>query len=114
MRVFLPKFNVTWGTFELKESLQALGMRDAFVSGRADFSGMDGTKRLFIGRVLHKASIEVNEKGAEAAAATAVVMMRAPERTHTFRADHPFLLLICDNSTGSILFLGRIVDPSVE
>lgn len=114
VRVFLPKFNVTWGTFELKESLQALGMRDAFVSGRADFSGMDGTKRLFIGRVLHKASIEVNEKGAEAAAATAVVMMRAPERTHTFRADHPFLLLICDNSTGSILFLGRIVDPSVE
>ena len=114
VRVFLPKFKVTWGTFGLKEPLQALGMRDAFVSGRADFSGMDGTKRLFIGRVLHKASIEVNEKGAEAAAATAVVMMRAPERTHTFRADHPFLLLICDKSTGSILFLGRIVDPSVE
>ena len=92
--------------------LQALGMRDTFVSGRADFSGMDGTKRLFIGRVLHKASIEVNEKGAEAAAATAVVQKRG--RVPTFRADHPFLLLICDNSTGSILFLGRIVDPSVE
>jgi serpin B len=114
VRVYLPRFKVTWGTFELNESLQALGMRDAFVSGRADFSGMDGTKRLFIGRVLHKASIEVNEKGAEAAAATAVVTMRAPARTPTFRADHPFLLLICDNSTGSILFLGRIVDPSVE
>jgi len=111
VNVYLPKFKVTWGTFELNKPLQALGMRKAFGSG-ADFSGMDGTKILSISAVLHKAFVEVNEEGTEAAAATAVVMSRGVPRIHTFRADHPFIFLIRDNTTGSILFLGRMVDPA--
>jgi serpin B len=111
--VYLPRFKVTWGTFELNKPLQALGMRKAFVPG-ADFSGMDGTKSLFIGLVLHKAFVEVNEEGTEAAAATAVIMRKNGGRMHTFRADHPFLFFIRDNVTGSILFLGRVLDPSKE
>jgi len=110
--VFLPKFKVTWGTFELKGPLQALGIQKAFSSG-ADFSGMDGTRSLSIDSVLHKAFVEVNEEGTEAAAATAVIMTRGGSlETPTFRADHPFLFLIRDKTTGSILFLGRILDPS--
>jgi serine protease inhibitor len=113
VNIYLPKFKVTWGTFELNKPLQALGMRMAFGSG-ADFSGMDGTRSLFIGLVLHKAFVEVNEEGTEAAAATAVVMKRSAPRIHTFRADHPFLFLIKENVTGSILFVGRVLDPSKE
>lgn len=111
VNVYLPKFKVTWGTFELNKPLQALGMRKAFGSG-ADFSGMDGTNTLFIGLVLHKAFVEVNEEGTEAAAATAVVMKRSAPKIPIFRADRPFLFLIRDNVTGSILFIGRILDPS--
>ena len=112
VNVYLPKFKVTWGTFELNEPLQALGMCKAF--GPADFSGMDGTRTLFIGLILHKAFVEVNEEGTEAAAATAVVTKRSVPRIHTFKADHPFLFLIKDNVTGSILFLGRVLDPSKQ
>ena len=76
----------------------------------ADFSGMDGKKDLFISAVLHKAFVDVNEEGTEAAAATAVLADggRVLER---FRADHPFLFLIRDNRTGSILFMGRLTNP---
>lgn len=112
VKVYLPKFKITWGTFDLKMSLKALGMREAFVFGKADFSGMDGTRTLFIALVLHKAFVEVNEEGTEAAAATAVVMKKGVPRIHTFKADHPFVFLIRDNTTGSILFLGRVLDPS--
>ncbi len=112
--VWLPKFKVTWGVFSLKEPLQYLGMRKAFDPLGADFSGMDGTRELFITQVLHKAFVEVNEEGTEAAAATAAVVGRtmALHRTQTFKADHPFLFLIRDNVTGSILFLGRVLNPS--
>jgi len=94
----------------LTEVLQAMGMPTAF-GGGADFSGMDGTRSLFISSVLHKAFIEVNEEGSEAAASTAVIM-RKSNLAYRFRADHPFLFLIRDNKTGSILFLGRVVDPN--
>ena len=107
--VYLPRFKITWGTFELNKPLKALGMRKAFGSA-ADFSGMDGTKTLFIGLVLHKAFVEVNEEGTEAAAATAVGMKL--NGGLTFRADHPFVFLIRDNATGSILFLGKVLDPN--
>ncbi len=107
--VWLPKFKFTWGTTDLVGPLQALGMKEAFTRS-ADFSGMDGSKGYFISLVLHKAFIEVNEQGSEAAAATAVVHKRSmPPR---FQVNHPFLFLIRDNVSGSILFLGRVADPA--
>lgn len=113
--VFLPKFKAT-SEFLLKGTLAELGMSDAF-SRQADFSGMDGRKDFFIGDVIHKAFVEVNEEGTEAAAATAVGMFGSAAPTHSkpvpvFRADHPFLFLIRDNRNGSILFLGRVTDPT--
>jgi serine protease inhibitor len=114
VRLWLPKFKTT-SEFSLNQTLAALGMTDAFTA-RADFSGMDGTTNLFISAVIHKAFVEVNEEGTEAAAATGVVWetkgIHIPEESVVFRADHPFLFLIRDNRTGSILFLGRIVDPT--
>ncbi len=109
--VFLPRFQVT-SSFSLADTLAALGMPTAF-TGRADFSGMNGKGGLFISAVEHKAFVAVDEAGTEAAAATAVVMKRGglPEGTKLFRADRPFLFLIRDRKTGSILFLGRVVDP---
>lgn len=113
--VALPKFKMSSG-FSLAQALKAMGMNDAFDPARADFSGMDGRARwLYLSAVLHKAYIEVNEKGTEAAAATAVVVaptaMRIKERPQEFRADHPFLFLIRDSATGSILFMGRVARP---
>ena len=112
--VYLPRFKVTWGTYDLVRPLQSLGMRKAF-GGEADFSGMDGTKAFRIGLLLHKAFVEVNEEGTEAAAATvAVGLLGGRVRERNFKADHPFLFVIRDNATGSILFLGRILDPDVS
>ena len=106
---WFPKFKMT-SEFSLSQQLQALGMKKAF--GDADFSGMDGTKKLYISAVLHKAFVEVNEEGTEAAAATAVVIsLKSARRYPSFRADHPFLFLIRDKATGSILFLGRYAKP---
>ena len=111
VNVYLPRFRITWGATDLVRPLKALGMRDAFTMG-ADFSGMDGTRKLLISKVLHKAFVDVNEEGTEAAAATAVVMrLKSAMRPLVFRADHPFLFLIRDNKTGCILFMGRVVDP---
>ena len=108
----LPKFKIT-ESFSLKNTLESLGMPTAFGPG-ADFSGMDGKTILYIGAVEHKAFVEVNEEGTEAAAATAVVMnlMSVAAAPPRFRADHPFLFLIRENHTGSILFLGRMSDPT--
>ncbi len=115
VQVLFPKFKLT-AQFSLGHALAALGMPDAFAAGKADFSGMDGSRELFIGAVIHKAFVEVNEEGTEAAAATAVVMMatsmREPEPVPVFRADHPFLFLIRENRSGSILFCGRLADPT--
>ncbi|MBN1766096.1 MAG: serpin family protein, partial [Sedimentisphaerales bacterium] len=112
IRLYLPKFKMT-SEFTLNQVLKEMGMPNAF-SNKADFSGMDGTQGLYITAVLHKAFVEVNEEGTEAAAATAVVMgLKAmPARPPVFRADHPFIYLIRDNQTGSILFLGRMMNPS--
>lgn len=110
VRVYFPRFEMTWGTEEISEHLGALGIHDAF-SSRADFSGMSDLKDLFIGAVFHKAFVAVNEEGTEAAAATAVVMKRLAVMEETvFRADHPFLFVIRDNAAGSILFMGRVAD----
>jgi len=111
--VQLPRFKLT-AQFRLDQPLTALGMGDAFREGVADFSGMDGRPNwLYIGAVLHKAFVEVNEEGTEAAAATAVIMpARAlPRPDPVFRADHPFVFLILDRASGSVLFMGRLADP---
>jgi len=92
-----------------------MGMTDAFALPPADLSGMTGRKDLFIGGVIHKAFVGVNEKGTEAAAATAVPLQtleEMPSEPKVFRADHPFLFLIRDNHTGSILFMGRVMNPA--
>jgi serpin B len=109
VRVSLPRFS-TRSRFELSETLAEMGMPAAF-SGAADFSGMNGRRYdLFISLVVHEAFIEVDEQGTEAAAATGIVMKRGG-RPRAFVADHPFLFLIRDRETGSVLFLGRVVDP---
>jgi serpin B len=109
--VTLPRFRVE-ARFDLAEQLQALGMPLAF-SPAADFSGISSEK-LRISKVIHQAFVDVNEEGTEAAAATAVILSRPapPVSSVTFRADHPFLFLLRDNRTGSVLFLGRVMDPS--
>lgn len=116
VRVFLPAFSMTQ-QFQLKRTLNAMGMVDAFDPVRADFSGMGDTLQgLYISDVIHKAFVEVNEEGTEAAAATAVIMRTTsmPPPPPEFRADHPFLFLIKDNKTGSILFAGRYADPVAD
>ena len=110
--VFVPKFKMT-SQFSLASVLKSMGMKDAF-SPNADFSGINGKRDLFISAVIHKAYVEVNEEGTEAAAATGVVMRLTsigPAPIPVFRADHPFLFLIRDNLSGSILFIGRVANP---
>ncbi len=113
--VYLPRFEIT-SQFGLSDTLSAMGMPDAFTEN-ANFSGMDGTRELFISDVLHKAFVEVNEEGTEAAAATGVIVgitSRSLLQPPIFRADRPFIFLIKDNATGSILFLGRLADPTQD
>jgi serpin B len=112
-----PRFTMTQ-EFELSNALSAMGMPQAF-GGSADFSGMTGKPDFTISAAIHKAYIDVNEQGTEAAAATSIIMratamMRPfPEQPPVvFRADHPFLFLIRDTKTGAILFLGRVTDPT--
>ena len=110
VEIFLPRFTVA-SSFNLGKTLAAMGMSDAFTPFVADFSGIDGAQDLFVGFVLHKAWGQVNEAGTEAAAATVIgVELSVP--LPSFRADHPFLFLIRDTQTGSVLFLGRLTNPS--
>lgn len=110
--VWLPKFKMTFEV-ELNEVLENLGMSSAF-NGSADFSGMADRGGLYISAVVHKAFVEVNEEGTEAAAATAVVVTESAAIANEFRADHPFVFMIRDNHTGSILFMGRVTNPVDE
>ncbi len=117
VRMTLPKFTMT-SDFMLSKILPQLGMPSAFVYPKADFSGIDGTRELFIGEVVHKAFVAVDEKGTEAAAATAV-MARAgaaprQEEPIDVRADHPFLFFIRDTKTNAVLFMGRVLDPTAS
>ncbi len=111
--VSVPKFKMT-GEFLLSETLKSLGMLDAFSIKLADFSGMTPDPvGLYISEVIHKAFVDINEEGTEAAAATAVEMRlkAAPEPKPVFQADHPFIFIIRDIRSSSILFLGRVIDP---
>ena len=110
VQLTLPKFTMT-RQFELSKELEALGMTDAF-SSKADFSGISTAEGLMISQVIHKAFVDVNEEGTEAAAATAVTIraqavFRRPPPV-VFRADHPFVFMIRDRDTNAILFLGRL------
>jgi serpin B len=107
----MPRFEIE-SEFSLVRALAEMGMPTAFSMG-ADFSGMDGTEELFIGEVLHKSFITVDEAGTEAAAATAVEMQLkgAPMEPIKVTVDRPFIFFIRDIETGAILFVGRVVDP---
>jgi serpin B len=113
IEVFVPKFKLA-SSFSLNETLVSMGMYDAFDQTRANFAGMDGTTLLYISAAIHQAVVEVNEEGTEAAAATGIAMsLKAmPAQPTTFRANHPFIFLIRDNRNGSILFMGRVIDPT--
>ncbi len=110
--LFLPKFKMT-RRLDLAATLSALGMPLGF-SAEADFSGITGTPALRLSDVVHQAYVEVNEEGTEAAAATGGIMSltAAISRNPVLRVDHPFVFLIRENRTGSILFLGRVTDPT--
>ncbi|HET9588028.1 MAG TPA: serpin family protein, partial [Anaerolineales bacterium] len=108
----LPKFEFE-SEFSLADQLKALGMTDAFDPDRANFSGMSERNDLFISEVVHKAFVAVDEKGTEAAAATAVIVgvTSAPAFEVTLTIDRPFIFLIRDIPTGQILFVGRVLNP---
>ena len=111
LNVYMPRFKFK-SNYQLRDVLANMGMHTAF-SGRADFSGMDGGRNLYIDEVIHQAFVDVNEEGTEAAAATAVTLMRmAMPLPLEFRADHPFMFAIQEKQTGNILFLGGVYDPS--
>jgi serpin B len=116
VQVTLPKFSLQ-SSFNLNQTLIALGMTLAFDPTQADFSGMDGQHDLYIGLVVHQANVEVDESGSVAAAATGVAVLAGDAVSSnppqvTFNANHPFLIVLRDLSTGTLLFLGQLTNPS--
>lgn len=116
--IALPKFKISGASISLKDTLTAMGMGLAFDEQRASFRGMaaGGEPNLFIGDVFHKAFVDVHEEGTEAAAATGAVMYPTsamlPSEPKPFIADHPFVFFIRDAQKGTILFMGRVMDPT--
>lgn len=113
--LFIPKFRIET-SFDLASAIAGLGVKSAFNPAAADFSRMGGGRSLYLDTAVHKAFIEVDEAGTEAAAATAIVarLTSAPaEQAVTFRADRPFLYIIQDDESGAILFMGKVVKPSI-
>jgi serpin B len=114
VRLFMPRFRIA-SSFSLERPLSAMGLTSIFRYGDADLSGIDGTRELYVSKVLHKVFVNVDEQGTEAAAATALVARfgAAPrvEPTIDVRIDRPFLFWIVDKPTGSVLIAGRVVDP---
>ncbi|WP_448516671.1 serpin family protein [Pseudothermotoga sp.] len=112
VQLFLPRFKIQQ-RLSMKETLMKMGMIDPFTD-RADFSKIDGTRKLKIQNVIHQAFVEVNEEGTEAAAATAVTMgikMAMPVMPVIFRADRPFMFFIQEETSNTILFMGRLQKP---
>ncbi|MDY6989629.1 MAG: serpin family protein [Thermodesulfobacteriota bacterium] len=114
VRLTMPRFSFSFG-LSLTQALRAMGMPDAFNPSVADFSGMDGAFNLFISDVIHKAFIAVDEAGTEAAAATAVIMKLTamPKEPIVVSVDRPFIFMIRDIPTKTVLFMGRVLDPEV-
>ncbi|NXW62176.1 ILEU inhibitor, partial [Eurystomus gularis] len=110
VHVRLPKFKLE-ESYDLKSDLAAMGLLDVFDSGKADLSGMSGARDLFLSKIVHKAFVEVNEEGTEAAAATSGTAVLCMVMEEDFSADHPFLFFIRHNPTQSILFFGRYASP---
>jgi len=116
--VSMPRFKFSW-KMKLNEVLDDMGMKKAFQPYVADFSGMTGFKDLFIGYVIHKTFVDVNENGTEAAAVTAVGMFTTsmpvdPPQKIYFTVDRPFLFTITEKSTGAILFIGEMNAPEYD
>ncbi len=120
VNVSFPRFEASpSSSVSLRTELEAMGMPVAFDKAKADFTGMadppDPDERLAIDDAFHKAFVKVDEKGTEAAAATAVVMsargMGGPPKIAEFKADHPFLFFIIEKQSGLVLFMGRVTDP---
>lgn len=110
----MPKFSYQ-SSFGLAEILSGMGMTSAMAPGQADFSGMDGSRELFISSVIHKAIVVVDEQGTEAAAATGAVVgiTSAPaDQPVVLAVDRPFILLIRDINSGTLLFMGRVLNPA--
>ena len=114
VQVVVPKFTLST-QYQLVPMLSAMGMPRAFDAQQADFSGMaDDPQRLFISHVVHKAYVDVNEEGTEASAATGVIVgvkSAVPTQPRVFRADHPFIFIIRHEPTGTVLFMGRVMNP---
>ena len=114
VQLHIPKFKVE-STYSLLRVLQKLGINDAFLQGKADFSAISGNQELFANEVIHKAVIELDEKGTEAAAATAIAMRGGsamqPVNPVLFKADHPFIFMLKDLKTSTILFIGLVKNP---
>lgn len=114
LTVHMPKFEFDT-EYDLVEKLQSLGIHQAFDKDNANFDGITEDERLFIAKAIHKAFVDVNEEGTEAAAITALVVTLVsgpPEPKHEFIADHPFIFIIQEKHTGEILFMGRVMDPT--
>lgn len=112
VNVALPRFKLE-SSFDLQQTMEDLGMRDAFSEGDADFSGITTAKPFFVQAILHKAYVNVDEKGTEAVAASSGMLTDGdiPPPTIDFKVDHPFVFVIRDTTTGVILFMGRVVNP---
>ena len=117
VQVALPKFKSN-AQFEISTTLRTMGIESAFDADAADFSGISDRRDVFLAAVLHRAFVEVDEAGTEAAAtgiswAAAIDPGEEPQAPPVFRADHPFLFVIQDNRSNATLFLGRMLNPSV-
>uniref|UniRef100_A0A7M4FIU1 Ovalbumin-related protein X-like n=1 Tax=Crocodylus porosus TaxID=8502 RepID=A0A7M4FIU1_CROPO len=108
VNVYLPRFKIEEG-YNLKSSLQAMGVLDVFSLAKSDLTGISKSVKLYVSRALHKSYVDVNEEGTEASAGTGVVISRTS--AHDFKVDHPFLFFIKHNPTNSILFYGRWASP---
>ena len=109
IHLFFPKFKIE-SQASLKIALQSLGINEAFFECVANFGNVSDCNELFVSDVMHKAFVEVNEEGTEAAAATAIPIgiNCSPQK---FRASHPFMFFIKDDATGAIVFMGRLMNP---
>ncbi len=112
VQVSLPRFKME-ETYDMKSLLISMGMEDVFDGQKVNLSGMSSNNDLVVSKVVHKAFVEVNEEGTEAAGATGIVIsvMSMPLPPKTFIADHPFLFFIRHNASNSILFSGRFCSP---